>query len=81
MIGTWMHNVAAQWLLVDLPGAETLVALVQTAAMVPVLVLALPAGALADILDRRSDYYAAIGARNHVHAVSPDYMSNQFALA
>jgi MFS family permease len=53
MIGTWMHNVAAQWLLVDLPGAETLVALVQTAAMVPVLVLALPAGALSDILDRR----------------------------
>lgn len=53
MIGTWMHNVAAQWLLVDEPGAETLVALVQTAAMLPVLVLAMPAGALADIVDRR----------------------------
>lgn len=53
MIGTWMHNVAAQWLLVAQPGAETLVALVQTAAMLPVLVLAMPAGALADIVDRR----------------------------
>lgn len=53
MIGTWMHNVAAQWLLVDEPGAETLVALVQTAAMLPVLALAMPAGALADIVDRR----------------------------
>ncbi|MGD9531740.1 MAG: MFS transporter [Dehalococcoidia bacterium] len=53
MIGTWMHNVAAQWLLVDAPGAETLVALVSTAAMLPVLVLAMPAGALADIVDRR----------------------------
>jgi MFS family permease len=53
MIGTWMHNVGAQWLLIDAPGAETLVALVQAAAMLPVLVLALPAGALADILDRR----------------------------
>ena len=53
MIGTWMHNVGAQWLLIDEPGAETLVALVQAAAMLPVLVLALPAGALADIVDRR----------------------------
>jgi len=53
MVGTWMQNVAAQWLLVDKPGAATLVALVQAAAMVPVLVLAMPAGALADIVDRR----------------------------
>ncbi|MDN5860145.1 MAG: MFS transporter [Pseudonocardia sp.] len=53
MIGTWMQNVGAQWLLVDEPNAPTLVALVQTAAMVPTLVLAMPAGALADILDRR----------------------------
>jgi MFS family permease len=53
MIGTWMQTVGAQWLLVDEPNAATLVALVQTAAMVPTLVLALPAGVLADILDRR----------------------------
>jgi MFS family permease len=53
MIGIWMHNVGAQWLLVEDPGAETLVAMVQAAAMLPVLVLALPAGALADIVDRR----------------------------
>jgi MFS family permease len=53
MIGTWMQNVGAQWLLVDEPNAETLVALVQAAAMLPVLVLAMPAGALADIVDRR----------------------------
>ena len=53
MIGTWMQTVGAQWLLVDEPNAATLVGLVQTAAMLPTLVLALPAGALADILDRR----------------------------
>src|SRR6266516_1511125 len=53
MVGTWMQNVAAQWLLVNQRGAETLVALVQAAAMVPVLILAMPAGALADIVDRR----------------------------
>src|SRR5829696_8183542 len=52
-IGTWMQTVGAQWLLVDEPGAEALVAMVQVAAMLPALVLALPAGALADILDRR----------------------------
>jgi MFS family permease len=53
LIGTWMQTVGAQWLLVDEPDAATLVGLVQTAAMLPTLVLALPAGALADIVDRR----------------------------
>lgn len=52
-VGTWMQTVGAQWLLVDQPNAATLVALVQTATMLPVLLLALPAGALADTLDRR----------------------------
>jgi MFS family permease len=53
LIGTWMQTVGAQWLLIDEPGAETLVAMVQVAAMLPGLLLALPSGALADILDRR----------------------------
>jgi MFS family permease len=53
MLGTWMQTVGAQWLLVDAPGAATLVSLVQVAALLPVLLLAFPAGALADILDRR----------------------------
>ena len=52
-IGTWMQTVGAQWLLVDSPSADTLVALVQTASMLPVLIFALPAGVLADTLDRR----------------------------
>src|SRR5438477_2351309 len=52
-IGTWMQTVGAQWLLVGLPGAATLVALVQTADTLPDLLLALPGGALADIFDRR----------------------------
>ncbi len=53
LIGTWMQTVGAQWLLVDQPNASTLVALVQTATMLPVLLLALPAGVLADAYDRR----------------------------
>ena len=53
MIGTWMQTVGAQWLVVDEPNAATLVGMVQAAAMLPTLVLALPSGALADIVDRR----------------------------
>jgi MFS family permease/quinol monooxygenase YgiN len=53
MVGTWMQTVGAQWLLVDNPAASTLVALVQTANMTPVFLLALPAGVLADVFDRR----------------------------
>lgn len=52
-LGTWMQTVGAQWLLIDEPNAPTLVSLVQTASMLPVLLLALPGGALADIFDRR----------------------------
>src|SRR6187551_2218232 len=52
-IGTWMQTVGAQWLLVDQPNAATLVALVQTAMMLPMLLFAVPAGVLADVLDRR----------------------------
>ena len=47
-IGTWMQTVGAQWLLVDLPNAATLVALVQTADTLPDLLLALPG----ELLDR-----------------------------
>jgi MFS family permease len=52
-VGTWMQTVGAQWLLLAEPNAATLVALVQTASMLPVLLLALPAGVLADSFDRR----------------------------
>ncbi|MCO1659874.1 MFS transporter [Pseudonocardia humida] len=53
MLGTWMQTVGAQWVLVQTPDSTALVALVQVAATVPMLLLALPAGALADIMDRR----------------------------
>ena len=53
MIGTWMQTVGAQWLLIDEPDAATLVSLVQTASLLPMLLLALPAGVLADSFDRR----------------------------
>ena len=52
-VGTWMQTVGAQWLLVQRPNSAALVALVQTASTLPVLILALPAGVLADVFDRR----------------------------
>src|SRR4029450_13149941 len=52
-IGNWMETVGAQWLLVSQPNASILVALVQTADTLPVVLIALPAGVLADVFDRR----------------------------
>src|SRR5437899_7797997 len=52
-IGTWMQTVGAQWLLVDAPNAAALVSLVAVANSLPVMLLALPGGVLADSFDRR----------------------------
>lgn len=52
-IGTWMHDIGAGWLMTSLSPSPVMVALVQTATTLPVFLLALPAGALADIVDRR----------------------------
>ena len=52
-IGTWMQTVGAQWQLVDEPNAAALVALVQAAGTLPMMLLALPGGVLADSFDRR----------------------------
>lgn len=57
-VGTWMQTVAAQWILVG--HGPTLVSLVQTASMVPTLFLALPAGVLADTVDRRRLLYVTM---------------------
>ena len=52
-LGTWMQSVAAQWFLVEKHSSAVIVALVQTASLGPTLFLALFAGALADLFDRR----------------------------
>jgi len=51
--GSWMQNVATGWLMTSLTSSPMWVALVQVAVSLPVLLIALPAGALADIFDRR----------------------------
>src|SRR6267142_1882949 len=52
-VGTWMHNVGADWLMTTLAPSPLMVGLMQTAENAPLFLLALPAGALADIVDRR----------------------------
>lgn len=52
-IGTWMQSVGAAWLMTSLTSTPLLVALLQTAASLPIFLVGLPAGALADVLDRR----------------------------
>ena len=52
-IGTWMQNAAAGWLMTGLSPEPLVVALVQVATSLPMFLFLLPAGALADIIDRR----------------------------
>jgi MFS family permease len=52
-IGTWMQSVGAVWQVGNQSGSAALVALVQTAVSLPIVLLALPAGAAADVVDRR----------------------------
>src|ERR1700681_819134 len=52
-VGTWMQDVGSGWLMTSLSSSPSLVALVEAADSIPVMLLALPAGALADIVDRR----------------------------
>lgn len=52
-IGTWMHDVAAAWVMAERTGSALWVGAVQTATTLPVVLFALVAGTLADIVDRR----------------------------
>jgi MFS family permease len=52
-VGTWMQDTAGTWLMTALTTSPLLIALMQTAASLPVLIFGLLAGATADIFDRR----------------------------
>lgn len=51
--GTWMQNMGAGWLMTQLTMSPLMVGLVQAATTLPVFLVILPAGALADMVDRR----------------------------
>lgn len=83
-IGIFMRDVASAWLVTDLSASPAAVALVQTAASLPIFLLAIPAGVLSDILDRRRFLVfvqlmlAAVSAilmlLSATHALSVDYL-------
>src|SRR5271167_5015624 len=51
--GTWMQNVGAGWLMTSLTLSPLMVGLVQAAGSIAVFLVVLPAGAIADVVDRR----------------------------
>lgn len=52
-IGTWLQDVGQGWLMTSLTPSPLLVALISTSVQAPAVILALPAGVLADLADRR----------------------------
>src|SRR5271167_932826 len=52
-VGAFMQAVAAAWLMTSLSSSPLQIALIQTASALPFFLLALPAGAIGDIVDRR----------------------------
>jgi len=60
-LGTWLQNTGAGWLMTSLAPSPFFVAMVQAATILPAFLLALPGGALADIVDRRRFLIGAQG--------------------
>jgi MFS family permease len=55
-VGGWMYSAASGWLMTSLNPDPLVVALVQAASSLPICLFAIPAGALADIFDKRVSY-------------------------
>jgi len=52
-VGTWLQSVGASWLMTSLTTSTAMVAMVQAATSLPMFLLSLPGGAIADVVDRR----------------------------
>src|SRR5579862_4030877 len=52
-VGSWMYSAASGWLMTSLDPSPLIVSLVQVANSLPLFLFALPAGALADMIDKR----------------------------
>jgi MFS family permease len=52
-VGSWIENVATGWVMAEMTGSAAMLGLMQAAQTLPVVLLALLAGALADVVDRR----------------------------
>lgn len=60
-MGQLIQGVGAAWAMTQLSHQADMVALVQTASLLPIMLIALPAGAIADMYDRRRVAMAALG--------------------
>src|SRR4051812_9519816 len=79
--GTWMQNIGTGWLMTSLTTEPIMIGLVQAAMSLPVFLVVLPAGALADMVDRRKLLIAAqiwmllaatlLGILTIMHLVTP----------
>ncbi len=79
--GTWMQNVGAAWLMTTMTMSPLMVGLVQAAMSLPVFLVVLPAGVLADMVDRRhlllvtqtwmTVIAAVLGVLTLLHVVTP----------
>ena len=68
-IGTWMYTATSSWLMTSLDPDPLTVSLVQVAASLPIFLIAIPAGALADIVDRRRFLIAGEAANTAIAAI------------
>jgi hypothetical protein len=60
-IGTWMQQIGSGWLVLQLTNSPFWLGLVSFAAALPILLFSLPAGVLADRVDRRRLLFATQG--------------------
>jgi MFS family permease len=58
-VGSWMQTVAAQWVMISLTSSAVLLGAISAAGSLPVLLLAIPGGALGDLVDRRRLIFAS----------------------
>lgn len=80
-VGTWVQNVGEKWLMAELTRSPLLMSLIETGSTLPMLVLSMPGGAIADIVDRRRMLLltqtwmlmaaAAMAALSALHLVTP----------
>ena len=82
----WMNDVASAWLMTTLTTSPVMIALVQSAAVLPVVLFGLPSGALADILNRRrwfmfTQFWVAANALILCAVLAADLMTAPLLLA
>ena len=82
----WMNEVASAWLMTTLTSSPVMIALVQSASVLPVVLFGLPSGALADILNRRrwfmfTQFWVAANALILCATIAADAMTAPLLLA